>query len=140
MSKHNLPQFIANTEYAALKNFPATITVTVNIGAGGTITAANYVTNTVSATPLGITIPKGAPIQTDIAINFNSNLRWQGDLLQFTENFGLANQYEGLIFVSMSAENTITVHTTLYNPNVSSITTNARTIVATVRAFIPPFS
>lgn len=137
---NKIARFIANTDYVALKNFPATITITVNIAAGGNINPANYVTYTVSATPNNISIPKGAPIQTDISINFNSDLKWQGELLQFTENFGLANQYEGLLFVSVSAENTITVHTTLYNPNVVPITTNARTIVATVRAFIPPFN
>lgn len=140
MSKNNLPRFIVNTEYASLKNFPATITITVNISAGGTLGAGNYSTNVTTGNLVGITIPKGAPLQSMISTSINPNTRFQENVLQFTENGGLSNQYEGLVLVTMSAENTVAVTVSLYNPQFSSVTTNARQIVVTVRPFVPPFS
>lgn len=140
MSVNNLPRFIVNTEYATLKNFPATITVTVNIIGGGSLPAGNYSNNQTIATPLNITIPKGAPLQSDISVSINSDIRWQGDFLQFVENSGTGSQYDGMVLVTMSGENEISVNASLFNPQVGAVTVVSRTIVVRIRSFEPPFS
>ena len=140
MSAENLPRFIVNTEYAALANFPATITVTVNIGAGGTILAGNYVNNQTLATPTQISIPKGAPLQVDITTNINSSMAFQESVLQFIERTGTATQYEGYVVVTLNDENQVSVNVSLFNGNFVNVTTVARTITVKIRSFEPPFS
>lgn len=140
MSINNLPKFIINTEYAALKNFPATVTATITIAAGGTILAGNYVRNQTLISPTNISIPKGAPLQVDISTSINPDISFQESVLQFTEDAGTALPYDGFVLVTLNAENEIAVNVSLYNPNGVNVSTNARTITVKIRSFEPPFS
>lgn len=135
MSSGKPLKFIINSDYATLKNDSDTETVILPVPAGDSISSAGYKTYTADVT-VG---SAGAPMEWQINYSAGTQ-RFVAPELQVVENTGSGNQYQGYVYIYRTSATTARLAVSYFNGTGGLVTTNARTITATIRTFIPPFS
>lgn len=128
-------KFILNSDFATIKNDSVTSTITINIPADNIPGNGTIQIYSGSAT-LG---KSGSPIEYDVNYSSTSR-RWKTARVEFVENEGLPNQYQGAIFIYKSGASTVTARVAVFNGSPNTITKYARTVTVRVRTFLSPFN
>lgn len=125
---------IVNTDYATLKNDSGTVPVSLNVPAGDVIAAGG--TRSYSAdVAVGVS---GAPMDYQVTYSIGTQ-NWLTGALQVVEkDTSPTGQYQGFVYVIRVSPTLAQLRVDYYNGNASSTTTNARSVGATIRTFLPP--
>lgn len=135
MSSGKPLKYILNSDYATLKNDSDTETVILAVPSGDSISAGAYRTYT---SDIVVGSP-GAPMEWQINYSAGTQ-KFIAPEIQVVENTGSGNQYQGYVFIYRASPTTARLVVSYYNGTGSTVTTNARSVTATIRTFIPPFS
>lgn len=128
-------RFNVSSDYATLRNDSTTQTLTISVPNTDSISAGGYKNYTVDITIGTI----GAPMEWQISYSSGTQ-KWLGNNLQVVENAGAGNQYQGNVYIYRTSATNVRMTLSYYNGTGSPITTKARTVTATLRTYIPPFS
>ncbi len=134
MPKGRPLKYILNSDFAVMKNDSNTVTVNVTVPSGDVISPASYRSYSADIS-VGAA---GAPMEWQINYPIGTQ-KWLAPSLQVIENAFAANQYQGYVYIYRPTSTTARLQVDYFNPNAFNVNTNARTITATVRTFLPPF-